>query len=107
MVAMFITLGWMVSIPLWYVYYQQSQDFTKVYYLKDMLQWVYGGAFYMIGGIVYAKKIPEKHYPRVFDVIGSSHNIFHVFIVIGATIHLRGSYGLYIDRFDKVCPIMK
>ena len=53
----------------------------------------------------YAKRFPEKHYPKTFDCCGSSHNIFHVLIIIAAVTHIKGAYHMYLERFDKVCPI--
>lgn len=70
-----------------------------------MLYWIIGGALYIIGGIIYAMRVPEKCCPRKFDLCGSSHQIFHVIIVIAAFTHIYASYLMYLDRFDKVCPI--
>jgi adiponectin receptor len=35
-------------------------------------------------------RIPEAWYPGKFDRLGSSHQVFHVVIVLAATSHLRG-----------------
>ena len=35
-------------------------------------------------------RIPEKWYPGRFDVVGSSHQIFHVFVVAAALVHWTG-----------------
>lgn len=59
---------------------------------KEMgLTWVvFQGLLYIIGASIYATRIPEKWYPGRFDVVGSSHQIFHVFVVAAAASHLVG-----------------
>ncbi|KAK7993956.1 transcription Factor IIF- Rap30/Rap74- interaction [Apiospora arundinis] len=36
------------------------------------------------GVLVYAFKIPEKWFPRVFDILGASHQIMHIMVVFAA-----------------------
>lgn len=64
-----------------------------------------GGAFYIGGAILYAKRIPEKFYPGTFDIVGSSHQIFHMCVIIGAYIHMVESLNLFQGRQAMVCPI--
>ncbi|OJD37371.1 hemolysin-iii channel protein izh2 [Diplodia corticola] len=45
---------------------------------------------YGAGVAAYATKVPEKWAPGAFDVWGSSHQIFHVFVLLGAAAHLSG-----------------
>ena len=47
------------------------------------------GAIYLIGTGIYTLKIPERFWPGRFDVAFHSHQLFHVSIVIAATIHYR------------------
>ncbi|KIV86585.1 hypothetical protein PV11_02185 [Exophiala sideris] len=55
------------------------------------LSWlVLQGALYILGAGLYAARIPEAWYPGKFDTLGSSHQIFHVLIVLAAMSHLRG-----------------
>ncbi len=35
-------------------------------------------------------RFPEVKYPGAFDIWGSSHQIFHVFVVLAAVSHLKG-----------------
>lgn len=46
-----------------------------------------GGACYIFGAILYAARIPEKLSPGRFDLIGSSHQIFHFFVLAGSYCH--------------------
>jgi len=41
-------------------------------------------AFYGIGFIIYAVKMPEKIISNHFDIIGNSHQWWHIFSFLGA-----------------------
>ncbi|XP_034676719.1 heptahelical transmembrane protein 4-like isoform X2 [Vitis riparia] len=45
------------------------------------------GAFYGIGALIYATRIPERWKPGRFDIAGQSHQLFHVLVVAGAYTH--------------------
>ncbi|KAK3002500.1 hypothetical protein RJ639_021486 [Escallonia herrerae] len=47
------------------------------------------GAFYGIGALVYAMRVPERWMPGKFDIAGHSHQLFHVLVVAGAYTHYR------------------
>ena len=42
---------------------------------------VAAGALAAIGGVFYGSGFPERSFPGKFDYVGSSHQIFHVFVV--------------------------
>lgn len=46
--------------------------------------------FYISSAGIYACKYAEKAQPDRYDILGSSHQIFHVLVVIGALAHLVG-----------------
>ncbi|KAH6616469.1 hemolysin-III related-domain-containing protein [Boeremia exigua] len=55
------------------------------------LDWVVlQGVLYIAGAGLYAARIPEKWAPGRFDIWGSSHQIFHVLVVMAAASHLVG-----------------
>jgi len=55
------------------------------------LDWiVLQGVLYIAGAGLYAARVPEKWAPGRFDIWGSSHQIFHVLVVLAATSHLVG-----------------
>ncbi|KAK4247928.1 hemolysin-III related-domain-containing protein [Corynascus novoguineensis] len=61
------------------------------------LSWVLlQGALYISGAFLYAVRFPECKWPGAFDIWGSSHQIFHVCVLLAATSHL---YGM-IKAFD-------
>lgn len=48
------------------------------------------GVLNFTGAAVYAARIPERWFPRTFDIWGSSHQIMHVLVVLGALTFERG-----------------
>jgi adiponectin receptor len=48
------------------------------------------GLFNGSGSAIYAARIPERWYPRRFDIYGSSHQIMHVLVICGALSHTVG-----------------
>ncbi|RWR91295.1 heptahelical transmembrane protein 2 [Cinnamomum micranthum f. kanehirae] len=45
------------------------------------------GVAYAIGAGFYVSRVPERWWPGVFDIAGHSHQIFHVFVIMGALAH--------------------
>ncbi|KAL2177092.1 hemolysin-III related-domain-containing protein [Thermothelomyces heterothallicus CBS 202.75] len=61
------------------------------------LSWVIlQGGLYIFGAFLYAVRFPECKWPGAFDIWGSSHQIFHVCVLLAASSHL---YGM-IKAFD-------
>jgi adiponectin receptor len=55
------------------------------------LNWlVFQGFLYILGAGIYAARVPERFMPGKFDIVGSSHQIFHVLVVCAAVAHLTG-----------------
>lgn len=64
-----------------------------------LINWYIGGASYVIGALLYILRFPEKKFPKKFDYIGASHQIFHVLVFLGAFFHYLGSLDAYNYRF--------
>lgn len=68
----------------------------RLYGLEHMrksvgLDWVVlQGVLYLLGASIYAARVPEKWSPGKYDIWGSSHQIFHVLVVLAAASHLVG-----------------
>ncbi|KAL6539633.1 hypothetical protein OROHE_011404 [Orobanche hederae] len=45
------------------------------------------GVLYGVGAGFYVTRIPERWRPGAFDIVGHSHQIFHVFVVAAALVH--------------------
>lgn len=63
-----------------------------------------GGATYIMGALIYVKRVPERWYPKTFDKLGTSHNIFHVAVIFGFAIMMNESMRLFLSRKETVCP---
>ena len=37
-----------------------------------------------------SKWIPEKRYPRKYDIVGSSHQILHIMVILAGLVHMDG-----------------
>ncbi len=48
------------------------------------------GALYILGAALYAARVPERVWPGKFDLFLSSHQIFHVLVIVAAAVHLKG-----------------
>jgi adiponectin receptor len=59
---------------------------------------VLGGFFYISGAFIYVKKWPESSYKIRFDMLGNSHNIFHLNCIIGALLVWWGSIKVFHER---------
>ncbi|KAH8883156.1 mPR-typeG-protein-coupled receptor [Thozetella sp. PMI_491] len=57
---------------------------------SGMPYYVAHGGLVLLGTLLYALKLPESRWPGRFDIVGSSHQIFHVLVVMSMTIHLTG-----------------
>ncbi|XP_047328284.1 heptahelical transmembrane protein ADIPOR3-like [Impatiens glandulifera] len=57
------------------------------------------GIFYGLGAIVYATRIPERWWPGKFDLVGSSHQLFHMLVIAGAYTHYRAGL-IYVEWRD-------
>lgn len=59
------------------------------------------GLAYAVGAWFYVSRVPEKWRPGVFDVVGHSHQIFHVFVLVGAVTHYV-AVAVLLDWREKV-----
>ncbi|AAS53708.1 AFR337Wp [Eremothecium gossypii ATCC 10895] len=57
---------------------------------------LYEAVFYITGALVYGFRIPERFAPGKFDMVGHSHQIFHLLVVLGTLCHFRAVTGSYI-----------
>ena len=60
---------------------------------------------YAIGMIIYITKVPECwNKTGRYDYVGSSHNIFHICVLISIVITFVVSYDVYKERLAFLCP---
>jgi adiponectin receptor len=104
---MFVALGLSAVFPI--LHGLKLYGFQQMCRQMGLLWVVLQGALYIIGAGLYAvsiapghgmiakqlliggqARIPERWHPGRYDVIGSSHQIFHIFVVLAAVSHLMG-----------------
>ncbi|DBA84229.1 TPA: hypothetical protein ACH3X2_006294 [Trebouxia sp. C0005] len=56
------------------------------------------GLIYLTGAILYACRFPERMFPGKFDLAFSSHQLFHVCVVVAAAIHYKAIFQLLAWR---------
>ncbi|KAI1210167.1 mPR-like GPCR protein [Annulohypoxylon truncatum] len=62
------------------------------------------GGLFLLGAVVYATRFPESVSPGKFDIYGSSHQIFHILVVIATVVHLAGVLdALDYNYYNRQC----
>ncbi|KAH8882613.1 HlyIII-domain-containing protein [Thozetella sp. PMI_491] len=85
---MFVGLGVSGVVPVVHGIIQEGYSHVNE---RMGLNWVLlEGAMYIFGAFLYGVRWPERQFPGSFDIWGSSHQIFHVFVVLAAASHLVG-----------------
>ncbi|KAK7265199.1 hypothetical protein RJT34_32815 [Clitoria ternatea] len=82
--TLFLCMGFSGVIPAVHalaLYWGQPHIFVALGYELAM------GILYATGAGFYVSRIPERWKPGTFDIAGHSHQIFHVFVVLGALAH--------------------
>lgn len=97
--CVFLTFGLLGVVP-----------FVHALTLNEAAQFMYGGCYmvamaasYIIGVQIYINRIPERFYSGSFDMLGNSHNIWHLFVLMGAFFHYCGCLELYWMRAEADC----
>ncbi|KAL2211219.1 hemolysin-III channel protein-like protein Izh2 [Sarocladium strictum] len=55
--------------------------------------WALVAVFNLIGVVTYGLKMPEKFFPGRFDIVGQSHQIMHISVVVAGMMHVMGCLG--------------
>lgn len=94
--GMFISMGLSAIFPVCHG--------VLMYGLRQMrmqigLDWLLlQGFLYILGAVIYAARVPERLAPGKFDILGSSHQIFHTLVVFAAIAHLVGLLSAFDYR---------
>ncbi|KAK1245174.1 hypothetical protein MKX08_004803 [Trichoderma sp. CBMAI-0020] len=62
---------------------QMMKQSGMPYYLAE-------AGFLLSGALIYVTKFPESRFPGKFDIYGSSHQLFHIFVVFATVAQLIG-----------------
>ncbi|CAF1160158.1 unnamed protein product [Adineta ricciae] len=63
---------------------------------------------YIAGGVTYAVRVPERFFPGRFDIVGQSHHILHVAVIVAVYLHFYGICVLFhnvIQTEQCILPI--
>jgi channel protein (hemolysin III family) len=86
--------------------------FILTFILKDIrghnndakfLYLYWGMLSYLLGGIIYLKRIPEKYFPGIFDYFGNSHQLLHILMLPAIFLNYFAFLDIYRSRFDCLC----
>jgi adiponectin receptor len=98
--AMFVSMGLSAVFPIVHGLLLYGVERMT---LQIGLGWVLlQGFLYILGATIYAARVPERLWPGKFDLIGSSHQIFHVLVVCAAVAHLTGLLRAFDYRHSGV-----
>ncbi|KAI1346809.1 adiponectin receptor protein [Xylaria sp. FL0043] len=92
-ITTFVAMGLSGLLPIIhaasiYPYALLNQQAGLGYYLVE-------GLALIMGTVFYATHFPESWAPETFDIWGASHQIFHLFVVLSALIHIWGILSVY------------
>ncbi|CAN8314912.1 unnamed protein product [Cochlearia groenlandica] len=96
---LFLAMGFSGVVPATHVlclYYGHPSVFVAIGYELAT------GVSYALGAVFYVSRVPERWKPGKFDIAGHSHQIFHVFVVLGSLVHCVAT--LLIVDFRKASP---
>ncbi|XP_057787815.1 heptahelical transmembrane protein 2 isoform X2 [Salvia miltiorrhiza] len=86
--TLFLCMGFSGVVPATHaviLHWDQPQILLSLVYEVLM------GLLYGVGAIIYVTRIPERWKPGAFDIVGHSHQIFHIFVVAAALAHCAAS----------------
>ena len=94
----FVAFGLYGVVPGVHIYLRDGYALAShAYALWGIL---FMAALYIGGGALYAMRIPERFWPGKFDVWASSHQLFHVCVVMGSLAHYNALLTMIRYRID-------
>ena len=81
--GMYIALGLSAAVPMIYIKFIADENNVID---SGAFNYILGGVIYILGAALYALRVPERWYPKQFDLIGNSHNIFHCLVVLALSV---------------------
>jgi len=103
-VAVFISFGAFCVVPTLHVLYNNSWDiFSESVRLNIGPTLMMECAAYFTGAMVFLFRLPERWTKGTTDVFGSSHQIWHMFVIIGGVLHFKMCVEQYDYRQQHMC----
>ena len=80
---------------------------SEMWVRSGMPYWFLEGLVYGIGAFFFITRIPESIWPGRFDIWFSSHQFFHVFVVMASLVHLYGVWVAFDWNYEhqRVCAV--
>ncbi|CAA91897.1 Hemolysin-III family protein [Schizosaccharomyces pombe] len=98
----FVGLACSGLIPMITMFYIKGTRRT-VKYLDPVFKSIFS---YIIGVLFYGLHIPERFLPGKFDIIGNSHQIWHIAIIVGVAFHYTGVKRFETDYEAFSCGVL-
>ena len=94
--AMFVALGAFGVVPITHLLFRHEFDAWSLSVVHGLAQMA---GSYLVGALIYAAQVPESlvapEWRSFFDLHLNSHNVWHVFVVLGALAHYRAALELW------------
>ncbi|KAH6635625.1 hemolysin-III related-domain-containing protein [Chaetomium sp. MPI-SDFR-AT-0129] len=91
---MFVGLGMSGVVPI--LHALEFYGFSELDNRMGLSWILLEGCLYTFGAFLYAARFPERKFPGAFDIWGSSHQIFHVCVLLAAACH----FGAMAQAFN-------
>ena len=103
--SLFLILGVSTSIPILHLAFfgKYVKGFEEKPYL---IFWYIGGIVYVLGGLFFVTRIPEKYIPNKFDYCFYSHNNLHICVLLAFIFHFLGAMDSFYYRQNNKCPVI-
>jgi adiponectin receptor len=94
---LFVAMGLAAGAPFYSMHYFDEADLlpNRTDYF---FHYFFGGAIYILGAVILVLKVPERFFAVKFDLIGASHNIWHLAVLSGCAWHFASAVRMYVER---------
>ena len=101
--TIFLTIGVSTAFPILHLAFFGKSTVDGFKKQPKLFYWYFGGISYVLGGLIYTLRVPEKYIKNKFDYLGASHQFLHCFVVLGFILHYLGCLDSYYYRIDNKC----
>ena len=96
--AVFVLLGLYAVIPFVHIFVRDGYIVSTNAY--SLWGFVLMGTVNIFGASLYVMRIPERFFPGKFDIWASSHQLFHVCVVMAALVHYNSLLTMITYRLN-------
>ncbi len=95
----FLASGAFGVIPFSHLVAASSELSLASLYLLGLM-----GALYVAGALLYGFRVPERYFPGRLNIVGASHQLFHVLVFAACCVHYVGVVAYFHWRTERsVC----